>query len=101
MQILHRHDLIESKSNVAHLLSLQTAVGGIPKTEDDHPDAMHSYLSLAALAIHRGGQDEDGSDDDWRTRCGLRDGLVQGLDPCLNVGVETRKWIEERLWNSS
>lgn len=154
--------LIDARLNAAHLLSLQTPIGGIPKVEGSPPDAMHSYLALAALAMHgsergelrrserqgqsepqrselqrsehseiqRGGQGnsegeekgEEGEgeedDDDWRERSGIsllgrararaREGGSApsasasasadvdpdaGLDPRLNVSLETGRWI--------
>lgn len=103
VKILDSYHLIDAKANAIHLLALQTPVGGIPKTAADHPDAMHSYLSLAALAllahVREGGGRAGASDDEdgWRQRCGIQTGIAQALDPCLNVGIGTVKWISEHL----
>ncbi|CAO1637246.1 unnamed protein product [Jaminaea pallidilutea] len=104
LAILDSYHLIDAKANAIHLLALQTPVGGIPKTAADHPDAMHSYLSLAALALlahvrEGGGRtgSSDSEEDGWRQRCGIQTGISRALDPCLNVGVGTVKWISEHL----
>lgn len=115
-QILSSHHLINAPSNLAHLLALQSPIGGIRKTADDPPDAMHSYLGLAAMALHKGevhrraAQREEGKEGEVDKEEGdkreeeqqqllqLLEGLAtQGLDPCLNVSLETRAWIVEKL----
>lgn len=95
--MLSYHGTMDLKANAAHLLGLQTPVGGIPKMEGEHPDAMHSYLSLAALALHAGGDSDEDEEDGWRTRSGIRNGLVDGLDPRVNVSLTTLRHISQTL----
>ena len=98
LQILSSHHLICAKQNVVHLLLLQTPLGGVLKNDDQpHPDAMHSYLSLAALSLHSSGITEN--DDGWRQRCGISPLLsTRGrLDPRLNVSGDTVRWIMSHL----
>jgi geranylgeranyl transferase type-1 subunit beta len=75
--ILGQHALIDGKSDVDWLLSCQTSIGGIAKTPDALPDVMHSYLGLAALALHA--HDDEGH--------ALRSSLssLKQLDAALNI----------------
>ncbi|CAO1623854.1 unnamed protein product [Parajaminaea phylloscopi] len=87
LAVLSSHHLIDVQANVTHLLGLQTVMGGIAKTADDHPDAMHSYLSLAALAISvHGGSGRRGES---AALCDLRQHLPQPLEPRINLGEES------------
>lgn len=98
LQILSSHHLISAKQNAIHLLALQTPLGGVLKNDDQpHPDAMHSYLSLAALSLHSSGLTAD--DDGWRQRSGISPllGTRGRLDPKLNVSEDTVQWIRSRL----
>jgi hypothetical protein len=76
---------------------------------------MHSYLGLAAIALHkreahqkaqcrgeeRGGQSEEGTtkkEEEQNQVLQVLEGLAtEGLDPCLNISLETRAWILEKL----
>ncbi|KAK0570078.1 geranylgeranyl transferase type-1 subunit beta [Tilletia horrida] len=92
LEILAKHSLIDSESDVRWLLSAQHQLGGIAKTLDSYPDPMHAYLSHAALSLHRahgeGEEDEIGRE--------LREGL-QPLEPRWNLSVSSAAWLRERL----
>lgn len=98
LAVLSSHHLIDARANTAHLLRLQTVVGGIAKTEDDHPDAMHSYLSLAALSIHTYAHSRD--DDDsygWLCPSSLRTGIHDALDPRINLSHASTRHLLQTL----
>ncbi|PWN18591.1 terpenoid cyclases/Protein prenyltransferase [Microstroma glucosiphilum] len=122
LAILSSHHLINSRHNLHHLLALQSPIGGIRKTADDPPDAMHSYLGLAACALLKGealgrqeGVEEGEGNGEEHERMEKKDekqeqeqehqqvsyaleGLATaGLDPCLNISLETRDWIVQKL----
>ncbi len=76
--MLGRHDAIDGASDVEWIVSNQTRIGGFSKLIGENPDALHSYMGLAALAMHR------------------EAGLAE-LDPALNVSRTTKDWIQGKL----
>lgn len=53
-------------------------MGGFGKEPDDYPDPYHSYLALAALALHGSAE-------------------LKALDPRWNVATETATWLRANL----
>lgn len=81
-QILGQGGLVHSAEDVSFLLSAQSPMGGFGKEPEDYPDPYHSYLALAALAIH----------DERNLQFGLR-----RLDAKWNVSVETADWLRHEM----
>lgn len=95
LQILDSHDLIDAQADIAWLLSCQTSVGGIAKVPDELPDVMHSYLGLAALAMHAHGQ---AAQDSKGTQQQLLLGpSLQALEPRLNISTESLAHLRQHL----
>ncbi|KAE8204167.1 hypothetical protein CF335_g2752 [Tilletia laevis] len=93
LEILGKHELIDSPSDVAWLLSAQTRVGGIAKTPEDMPDVMHSYLSHAALAMHLPSMKEEaGGEGSLMVLEGL-----QRLEPRWNLSVQSAEWLRNHI----
>ncbi|PWN32150.1 terpenoid cyclases/Protein prenyltransferase [Meira miltonrushii] len=90
LEILGSHNLIDSKADTDWLLSCQTKVGGIAKVPDEIPDVMHSYLSLAALAMHA--YEEECESSGTRLKPFLRE-----LDPTLNISKHSLERMRQKL----
>ena len=90
LKILGSHHLIDSKADTDWLLSCQTKMGGIAKVPDEIPDVMHSYLSLAALAMHA--YEEDSESSKTRLQPFLRE-----LDPRLNISKISLAKMRQKL----
>ena len=60
----------------------QHKIGGFSKAPGEHPDLMHSYLGLAALAV----MNQDG---------------VKQLDPALCAGFDVRRKLAKLRWRRS
>jgi geranylgeranyl transferase type-1 subunit beta len=75
---LGSHKFVDTDADVKWLHSTQSKIGGFSKLLGDPPDAMHSYMGLAALALHK------------------QDGL-QALHADLNIGAESRNWLAQHL----
>lgn len=84
-QILDMHKHVSVADDVSWLLQCQTSVGGISKTPGDVPDVMHSYLALAALAMH-------GPEGDTRIVK-----LLKPIDPRLNITLDSLAWLRQHL----
>ena len=65
-------------------------MGGIAKVPDEIPDVMHSYLSLAALAMHA--YEEDSESSKTRLQPFLRE-----LDPRLNISKISLAKMRQKL----
>ncbi|CEH13459.1 Protein geranylgeranyltransferase Type I, beta subunit [Ceraceosorus bombacis] len=59
LAILGHHDLLDASADVRWILSAQSRVGGFGKVPDEPPDLLHSYLGLAALALHAHDDEQD------------------------------------------
>jgi geranylgeranyl transferase type-1 subunit beta len=57
-------------------------MGGFGKEPEDYPDPYHSYLALAALAIH----------DERDAKQGLK-----RLDAKWNISMETAEWLRQDI----
>lgn len=118
MQILGRHSLIDMISDVTWLLQCQASIGGISKTPEQPPDAMHAYLGLAALAMHVHDEVTAQSGEGLRTTAAkdppqqvsvaplphdvpasLQSGLRKALEPRLNMSVASVAWLKQHLWS--
>ena len=78
IQISGRYDLVNKTEDRSFLLSAQSPTGGFGKEPEDYPDPYHSYLALAALALH-------GVDD------------LRLLEPNWNVTRDTKVWIQAEV----
>lgn len=108
-QILDGHDLIDARGDMTWLLSAQSPIGGISKTSDDPPDVMHSYLSMAALAMHVrppksnekvgiGGTASVDADVDAMAIEQMKEGMdLQETHPALNVSLTSLQWLKQAL----
>lgn len=93
MQILGAHQHIDARPDAAWLLSAQHPIGGFGKVPGEPPDLLHSYLGLAAVAMHV-------HDEGQRSEAGWGDMGVKELgrlDPAMNCTRETREWLRETL----
>lgn len=107
LQILGHHSLIHPLPDLTWLLDAQSPIGGISKVSGDPPDAMHSYLGTAALAMHvhsksniesngqtsKPEEEESSPRESESQKWGLKE-----LDETLNCSIETRDWIKQKLW---
>lgn len=85
VQILGQRELINREEDRAFLLSSQSPIGGFGKEPEDYPDPYHSYIALAALALH----------DHYQ---GVEGGLgLKRLDPQWNVSEETATWLRDEI----
>lgn len=73
---------MNSQEDVSFLLSAQSPMGGFGKEPEDYPDPYHSYLALAALALH----------DERDSRLALK-----RLDAKWNVSAETAEWLRREI----
>lgn len=95
--------MLDVEADILWLLQCQSGIGGISKTPDEHPDAMHAYLGLAALAmhVHEGHMDENHLRGMLPPRdalpASLLTGLPRALDPRLNITFESRHWLQKCL----
>jgi len=82
LKILAAEKLVNVKANADFLLECQFKFGGIAKVPGDHPDPMHTYLSLAALSIYP-------ASDEMQ--------LLKKMDVAINATQETAAWAREHL----
>jgi geranylgeranyl transferase type-1 subunit beta len=80
LQILGADVIINKDEDKDFLLSAQSPMGGFGKEPEDYPDPYHSYLALAALALHQ-------------------DPLValKTLDAQLNIPEDTASWLRTEM----
>lgn len=90
LAILGSHDLIDAKADTDWLLSCQNKIGGIAKVPEEIPDVMHSYLSLAALAMHAY------EENDGQSRARLQPHLRE-IDPRLNISKSSLQKMRHNL----
>ncbi|KAH7919069.1 terpenoid cyclases/Protein prenyltransferase [Leucogyrophana mollusca] len=83
LSILGDGDLVNESALASFLGSCQFKFGGIAKAPGEHPDPYHTYLSLAALALHPPGEGTQGTSTSWK---------LHPLDPLLNAKRETANW---------
>lgn len=81
-QILGQSNLINAALDRSFLLSAQSPMGGFGKEPEDYPDPFHSYLALAALALHDA---RDGT-------LGLKE-----LDATWNITTDTATWLKNEM----
>ena len=82
-QILNKHRLVDQTASRRYLLDkAQHLIGGFGKMAGDPPDIYHSYLGLAALAVH----DDSG---------------LKKFDSALCLTQETRQHIESLAWRKA
>jgi len=82
LELLGAKDLVDTSALASFLTQCQFKFGGIAKAPDQHPDPYHTYLSLAAIAIHPPGP-EITTAPSWK---------FKPLDPLLNANEETAQW---------
>lgn len=82
------HAAIDAASDAAYLLSAQSPMGGIAKVPEHPPDVLHSYLSYAALAMHRHDQ------------LPHSDLPFPPLDPAINLSQSSLAWLQTHLWHT-
>jgi len=73
---------VNVKANAEFLRECQFKFGGIAKAPGDHPDPMHTYLSLAALSIYP-------FSDEMQS--------LKGVDVAVNATQETAAWARQHL----
>ncbi|PWN39907.1 terpenoid cyclases/Protein prenyltransferase [Ceraceosorus guamensis] len=114
LAILGHHDLLDASADVRWILSAQSRVGGFGKVPDEPPDLLHSYLGLAALALHAHDDEQDNArleadgpseqheSVDAETRS-VRNELgksIQPLDAAINLRRESADWLRRTLRSS-
>ncbi|KAI9693657.1 MAG: hypothetical protein M1822_002928 [Bathelium mastoideum] len=83
LAILNKQDLVDQEASRRYLLDkAQHMIGGFGKIAGDPPDIYHSYLGLAALALHR-------------------DSGLKEFDPALCLTKETRYHLESLPWRKA
>ncbi|PWN46541.1 terpenoid cyclases/Protein prenyltransferase [Violaceomyces palustris] len=116
--VLSSHANLDHLSDMVHLLSNQSPIGGISKALGEPPDVMHSYLSMAALSIHahsipperdpsgtkpidRGctpvAEEEGSRQREERMRQKLK-GYLREIQPDLNLTLESKSHLVAKLW---
>jgi len=82
LKILGAEQFVNVKANAEFLRECQFKFGGIAKAPGDHPDPMHTYLSLAALSIYP-------FSDEMQS--------LKGVDVAVNATQETAAWARQHL----
>ncbi|KAJ1303179.1 hypothetical protein OPQ81_011378 [Rhizoctonia solani] len=84
LKILEASECVDAEANAQFISKCQFQFGGIAKVPDERPDPLHSYLSMAALALYPPAT----SDNSW---------LLQPLVPALNAEESTARWLITQL----
>ncbi|CAE6402150.1 unnamed protein product [Rhizoctonia solani] len=84
LKILEASECVDAEANAKFVSECQFQFGGIAKVPDDRPDPLHSYLSIASLALYPPAT----GDQSW---------LVQPLVPALNTEESTARWLITHL----
>ncbi|CAE6517485.1 unnamed protein product [Rhizoctonia solani] len=84
LKILEAPECVDAEANAAFISECQFQFGGIAKVPDDRPDPLHSYLSIASLALYPPAT----GDQSW---------LVRPLAPALNAEESTAEWLISHL----
>ena len=90
LAILDKHNLIDSEKDTDWLLSCQTKVGGIAKVPDQIPDVMHSYLAMAALAMHAHKEDSGNARERLQP-------FIRKIEPRLNISLTSLDHMQKCL----
>ncbi|KAF8600240.1 terpenoid cyclases/Protein prenyltransferase [Ceratobasidium sp. AG-I] len=86
LKILGAEDVVDVDANAAFIAQCQFKFGGLAKVPDDRPDPLHSYLSIASLALYP----PTIGDESW---------IMQPLVPALNAEESTARWAIEHIRN--
>ncbi|CUA67607.1 geranylgeranyl transferase type-1 subunit beta [Rhizoctonia solani] len=84
LKILEAPQCVDTEANAKFISECQFQFGGIAKVPDDRPDPLHSYLSIASLALYP----PTTGDKSW---------LMQPLVPALNAEESTAQWLITHL----
>ncbi|CAE6445152.1 unnamed protein product [Rhizoctonia solani] len=84
LKILGAAECVDAEANAKFISKCQFQYGGIAKVPDDRPDPLHSYLSIASLALYPPAT----ADDSW---------LMRPLVPALNAEESTAQWLITHL----
>ena len=91
LTLLGSDQLVDPISDLQFLMTTQSRIGGFAKTPGEMPDAMHSYMGLAAIALHA---ERDGHL--VTPAIGEAHGL-QSLHPGINLGKRSASWLCEQI----
>lgn len=91
LTLLGSDQLADPVSDLQFLMTTQSRIGGFAKTPGEMPDAMHSYMGLAAIALHA-----ERDANIAKPVIGETDGLL-GLNPGINLGKQSVSWLFERI----
>lgn len=97
--MLGKHALVDKIADISWLLQCQSRIGGIQKTLDALPDALHAYLGLAALSLHVYHAGEEVGVPQHIPKS-VQDGIKKELDPCYNISTDAVEWMHEHLRQS-
>ncbi|KAG8706532.1 hypothetical protein FRC09_002372 [Ceratobasidium sp. 395] len=84
LRLLGAEGCVDVDANATFIEQCQFKFGGLAKVPDERPDPLHSYLSIAAVALYQ----PTVGDESWN---------LQRLEPALNAEVSTAKWATEHL----
>ncbi|GAB1520611.1 geranylgeranyl transferase type-1 subunit beta [Rhizoctonia solani] len=84
LKILEASDCVDVEANAQFISQCQFQFGGIAKVPNERPDPLHSYLSLASLALYP----PTTGDDSWR---------LKPLGAALNAEESTSQWLITHL----
>ncbi|CEL62723.1 protein geranylgeranyltransferase type I, beta subunit [Rhizoctonia solani AG-1 IB] len=84
LKILEASECVDAEANAQFISQCQFQFGGIAKVPKERPDPLHSYLSIASLALYP----PAGGDDSWRLR---------PLIAALNAEESTAEWLITHL----
>ncbi|KDN52829.1 hypothetical protein K437DRAFT_231594 [Tilletiaria anomala UBC 951] len=85
-------EMIDRSADIRWLLGNQSRIGGFAKVAGEAPDAMHSYMGTAALALHRYNPATSSADTGEAHAPSL-----QELLPELNLSRGSSQWIKMQL----
>lgn len=84
LKLLDAAQCVDAEANARFIAQCQFQFGGIAKVPNERPDPLHSYLSIAGLALYPPATE----DNSW---------LTQPLVPALNAEESTARWAIEHL----
>ncbi|KDQ08317.1 hypothetical protein BOTBODRAFT_38012 [Botryobasidium botryosum FD-172 SS1] len=86
LENLNAGHLVDPDANARFISSCQFKYGGIAKAPNHPPDPLHTYMSLASLAIYP--PTGVAEPDAW---------VLQKMDPALNASRDTAEWAREKI----